>query len=265
MKKIISFSLWGDIPTYTEGAIKNVQLAKEVFPDWICRFYIPAGISKITNNMLPDNHNNKDTQHKITKVPLNIIERLTDLGAEIIEINEDGSWYSMCWRFYAVNDSDITIFRDCDSRLSFREKKAVDQWENSNKKIHIMRDHEWHCAPILGGMWGIKKGIMDDIQMKIIRFIQYKKRSNPSIGYYQCDQDFLKLCYPVFLRDAMIHDNLGHLRNFDSISIPFPMKRYKKQYIGQPYDENNKTFITFEGNMKESMINEYFELDKNMK
>ena len=69
MKKIISFSLWGDIPTYTEGAIKNVQLAKEVFPDWICRFYIPAGISKITNNMLPDNHNNKDTQHKITKVP----------------------------------------------------------------------------------------------------------------------------------------------------------------------------------------------------
>ena len=36
MKKIISFSLWGDILTYTQGAIKNVELAKEVFPDWIC-------------------------------------------------------------------------------------------------------------------------------------------------------------------------------------------------------------------------------------
>ena len=40
MKKVISFSLWGDNPIYTIGAIKNAELAKEIYPDWTCRYYI---------------------------------------------------------------------------------------------------------------------------------------------------------------------------------------------------------------------------------
>ncbi len=40
MKKIISFSLWGDNPKYTIGAIENAKLAKTIYPDWICRFYV---------------------------------------------------------------------------------------------------------------------------------------------------------------------------------------------------------------------------------
>ena len=40
MKKLISFSLWGDNPTYTQGAIRNAELSKEIYPDWICRYYI---------------------------------------------------------------------------------------------------------------------------------------------------------------------------------------------------------------------------------
>ena len=263
MKKIIAFSLWGDIPLYIEGAVKNIELAKIVYPDWVCRFYIPAGISKITNNMKPNNHSSDDKQYKITTVPTNIIQKLKELGAEVIEINEDGCWYSMFWRFYAIENSDIAIFRDCDSRLSFREKNAVDEWVNSNEKVHIMRDHPWHGAPILGGMWGIKKGIMDDMKTKIIKFIEYKKKTSPSVGYWQCDQDFLKLCYPFFLRSAIIHDDWGG-RHFDTISRPFPKKRYKNQYVGQPYDENNKTLITLGCEMKKNTntINEIFELDE---
>ena len=40
MKKIISFALWGDNPKYTTGAIKNANISKEFYPDWISRFYI---------------------------------------------------------------------------------------------------------------------------------------------------------------------------------------------------------------------------------
>jgi hypothetical protein len=40
MKKIISYSLWGDLPLYTVGAISNAKQAKEIYPGWICRFYI---------------------------------------------------------------------------------------------------------------------------------------------------------------------------------------------------------------------------------
>ena len=48
------------------------------------------------------------------------------------------------------------ISRDADSRLSLREKEAVEKWINSDKDFHIMRDHPHHYYPILGGTWGFK-------------------------------------------------------------------------------------------------------------
>ena len=39
MKKIISFSLWGNNKGYYDGAVKNILLAQKIYPDWICRFY----------------------------------------------------------------------------------------------------------------------------------------------------------------------------------------------------------------------------------
>ena len=129
MKKIISFSLWGDNPKYTIGAIKNVELSKTIYPDWICRFY--CGKS----------------------VPSDIIEKLKSYdNVEVIEMDEDGNWSGMFWRFYACEDADVMITRDTDSRLSFREKFAVDEWLNSDKDFHIMRDHPYHNVLILGGI-----------------------------------------------------------------------------------------------------------------
>ena len=46
MKKIISFSLWGTNPKYTIGALKNADLAKEIYPGWICRYYVAQDIPK---------------------------------------------------------------------------------------------------------------------------------------------------------------------------------------------------------------------------
>ena len=48
----------------------------------------------------------------------------------------------------------------------------------------------------------------------------------------------------------------------EPIATPFPNQRYKNQFIGQPYDENNKTLITLQGNMNKDTITEYFELDQ---
>ena len=36
------------------------------------------------------------------------------------------------------------------------EQEAVEEWLNSNKKFHIMRDHPDHGTEILGGTWGCK-------------------------------------------------------------------------------------------------------------
>ena len=48
------------------------------------------------------------------------------------------------------------ISRDLDSRFSDREQAAVEEWLNSSKKFHIMRDHPRHRPAMLGGTWGCK-------------------------------------------------------------------------------------------------------------
>ena len=35
-----------------------------------------------------------------------------------------------------------------------RERDAVNEWLASNKTFHNMRDHPWHGAVMLAGMWG---------------------------------------------------------------------------------------------------------------
>ena len=59
MKKLICFSLWGDNPKYTVGAIRNAELIKTVYPGWKARFYCG------------------------TSVPQNIISELLKLNSEV--------------------------------------------------------------------------------------------------------------------------------------------------------------------------------------
>jgi hypothetical protein len=206
MKKIISFSLWGENPKYTIGAIKNAKLASVIYPDWICRFY--CGKS----------------------VPKNIIEQLeSQKNVEIIEMGEQGDWTGMFWRFYACEDSDVMISRDTDSRLSLREKIAVDEWLNSYKEFHIMRDHPYHKTEILGGMWGCRNGILKNIK-KLID--DYNKGD-----FWQVDQNFLReKIYPLVVNQSIIHDS--YLK-YNTDSKKFPTERINKEFVGDVFDEND--------------------------
>lgn len=207
IKKIISFSLWGDNPKYTIGAIRNAELAKEIYPGWICRFYIGEN------------------------VPLEITGRLASLNAEVIEMG-GGDWNGMFWRFFAADSDDIIISRDTDSRLGLREKCAVDEWLNSDKSFHIMRDHPYHRTEILGGMWGSKDGILKGIRRMISEYDPREFHNK-----YQVDQNFLReIIYPFAKQRAMVHDEFFERR-------PFPTnapKRTSSYFVGQVYDENDK-------------------------
>lgn len=208
MKKVISFSLWGDIPKYTIGAIKNADKALEVYPDWICRYYLGKS------------------------VPIDIINELIKRkNTEIFIMNENGDWNGMFWRFLAADDPtvDVMISRDTDSRVSFREKIAVEDWVNSNKDFHIIRDHPHHFIEILGGMWGAKNHILNGLSKDIN---QYKKGN-----FWQVDQNFLKeIVYPKIKNYARVHDEFFEKQ-------PLLHKRENFEFIGQVFDENDNTPI----------------------
>ena len=205
MKKIISFSLWGDNPTYTQGAIRNAELAKEIYPDWVCRYYIGRSTPQQTIDTLS----------------------LFD-NTEVIVMDVDGDWTGMFWRFYPAGeqDVDVVIIRDCDSRLNNREKDAVNEWLNSDKGFHIMRDHPYHTTEILGGMWGSKKGVTPNIKQQIESYIKG--------DFWQVDQNFLRdIIYPIVKNNSLVHDEF-----FDK--KPFPSKNEPKRFVGQAFNDKDE-------------------------
>jgi protein O-GlcNAc transferase len=208
MKKIISFSLWGDNPKYTLGAIKNANLSREIYPGWICRFYVGES------------------------VPEDILKELESIdNVEIVKMGEMGEWNSMFWRFYPISDEDteIMISRDCDSRLSMREKYCVDEFINSDKLFHTMVDHPWHGG-IMGGMWGAKKGILKEMKNLIDEW--------PKTNQWQTDQSFLNhVISPLVSNIIMIHDSIN-LKNF-------PTKRENYHFVGEVFDGNDNRYEHF--------------------
>ena len=204
-KKIISFCLYGNNPKYCIGAIENCKLAKHIYPDWLCRFYI-----------------SKDVDIKY------ISELMRHENTEIIIMDKIENHDSMFWRFLPICDDsiDVMISRDCDSRLCMREKYAVDEWMNSQKKFHIMRDHPLHTFKIMGGMFGVKKGCLPNFSGLLKNFTKQNA--------YNCDQFFLQdIVYPIIKTDCLIHDPFIDL-------IPFPTERsQEKKFVGEIYDENN--------------------------
>ena len=208
MKKLIVFSLWGNDPKYTVGAIHNAIQANSVYPDWVCRFYVGQS------------------------VPNEIILTLENFSnTEVIRMETQGDWTSMFWRFYPASESDVDIMisRDCDSRLSLREKIAVDEWLNSDKDFHIMRDHPWHGTQILGGMWGVRNSILKDMKNKIDEFVKG--------NFWQVDQNFLaKIIYPIVKENLFVHDEFF---NYDLVKHKFPTERINKEFVGDVFDHNN--------------------------
>ena len=208
MKKIIAFSLWGNNPKYTIGAIKNANLTNEIYNGWISRFYCGKSVPEDILNQLKSIYN-----------------------CEVIIMDEEGDWSGMFWRFLPASESDIEVMlsRDCDSRLNLREKVAVDEWMKSYKTFHIMRDHPWHGTQILGGMWGVKYPKLKRMKEMIE---EYKKGN-----FWQVDQNFLKeKIYSLIVNDCMSHDEFF---NYNSHSRQFPTKREGQQFVGESFDEND--------------------------
>ena len=77
------------------------------------------------------------------------------------------------WRFLPFENVERFISRDADSRLSIREKLAVDKWIESDKTLHIMRDHPHHNVYIFAGLFGLV--VTEDLNLKnnILEFTIY--------------------------------------------------------------------------------------------
>ncbi len=216
MKKIISFSIWGKNPKYTLSAFKNIELAKELYPDWICRFYVDES------------------------VPREIREDLND-QAEIRMMPKSDGHYGMFWRFLPLDDLEVERFivRDTDSRLSIRERAAVQEWEDSGKIFHMMRDNKWHnVVPICGGMWGATSQFRPGYSTLLSKWLSlngHRIFSHPRGKYFFTDQSFLaEAIWPLIINKHIAHESVPS--TYPGDKRKFPVENPDGMFIGQPIE-----------------------------
>lgn len=199
-KKVISFSIWGSDSSYWEGAFKNIDLAHKLYPGWIVRFY-----------------------HDSTMPMADRQRFLRRLGVELIpkQYYRD-PWFGLYWRFCPMYDDQTIerfVVRDTDARISPREVDAVNEWIESGKPFHIMRDNTAHNIPILGGMWGAIPGCIPKFADNIRRWMHNVKGDpkNTRGQFHGTDQDFLgQYAWPHIKNNHIAHGikYLGNERPF---------------------------------------------------
>jgi len=216
-EKIISFSLWGNDPKYCIGAVRNAELAADIYPGWRCVFQLDALVPIAIWDAL------ESMPH------VDVIRRIDPQTNGMAK----GDWRGMFWRFEYVNARlvDVMISRDCDSRLSYREAAAVQDWLDSGKGFHIMRDHPWHGSQMLGGMWGARSGALPEFNELMAQWNQEDR--------WQTDQDFLnKEIYPRVVNDTRVHASFLRMEGH---ATDFPVPRNGTEFVGQVFDENEAT------------------------
>lgn len=211
MKRAISFSLYGKNPKYIEGALSSVLLYQNFYQNWDLHYYVGSS------------------------VPILAIEKLVSLGCYVhtMTLPEDAS--AMLWRWFITfnHNYNYAIIRDCDSLPSLREVNAVDEWIASGKPLHILRDHPFHVAYIMGGMWGCIPRVVSPY----LYFINNETYFYNTQAIYGFDQFLLEKNLFIPLRfKSYTHDSCTWL-SFRSKSLAPYSSDYS--FIGESLERNS--------------------------
>ncbi|NNE90184.1 MAG: hypothetical protein HKN23_00910 [Verrucomicrobiales bacterium] len=203
---VISFSLFGDKPRYLRGALRNAELAPDLYPGWICRFYVD------------------DT------VPTSTVHELKELGAQLVKMDQPDPFYEgLMWRFKVIGDPTVKRFlvRDCDSVINVKERVAVDEWLASDKWFHMMRDFISHTEMILAGMWGGVNGVLPEVSELREKFCP---KTAPTRTF---DQHFLReMVWPTMRQSVLVHDS-AYTGTIGSVPFPSVGQLCPRRHVGQ--------------------------------
>ena len=213
MKSVFSFSLFGNQDKYCKGLLKNITIIEKVFPAWEVWVYCGDGISE---DVLVDLH-----EHACVR---------------LIPTKEEGM-VNKFYRFFAIDEPDVgtCIVRDADSRIYERDQACIQDFIESEKFCHIIRDHPNHHHLMMAGMWGIKKSALFFLQNPIQTLFHQWKQTKVSSDFWS---DTLFLCdmiYPKVAHVSMIHDEYHHYEP-PEFKTAFRYPLLEKHFIGQVYE-----------------------------
>lgn len=209
----VSFSLYGNIQKYIGGLVENCKRINEVYPNfWI---YVYLG---------------NDFDRSFMDNKFNNIKNI-----EFIETGKSGHEV-MSYRFFTIDRPEVGIAfsRDADSEINERDQYCINRFIESDYMFQIIRDNPAHGLFILGGTWGIKKGLLHD---KIENLFN-KYKSEKSVHKFGNDQDFLGYCIYPFVKDHSISfDKYFQFKGEYIEQIPLPIRvdpSGTQHFVGSP-------------------------------
>jgi len=218
MRKILSYSLWGNDPKYLDGMRANVELAAKWYPGWTVMIACPV-----------------DTMFAL---------HVNGIAYNVMNTGSTNA--GLFWRIEPATSAaaDIVCIRDADSRIGERERDAVAEFESGLYALHVMRDHPAHGAEIMGGMWGCRPPMLprnlSSLLAEKIAAVNASDGSNHVRQKYEgrfgwmSDQPFLTRVLWDALPPSQIlaHDDYWRYGDCRPFSVPKPTPR---DFVGQVY------------------------------
>jgi hypothetical protein len=222
----ISFCVYGTHVKYLKGLEENLKVINEKLPNY--RVYIYMG------NDVPDEYYHIYSSYK--NVTIMKIDKNGTVGAELM------MYRSFTLDYYS--DVYISFSRDIDSLINDRDIWTMNEFIQSDKLFHVVRDHYWHKMRIMGGTFGMKRNNIISIKKE---YWSWKENSNIEDLTYATDEKFLQeKVYDIIKNCVLIHSNIvGYLGEHIHGITKNLLDEY--DFIGNvvDYDENMNKFFKF--------------------
>ena len=227
-KIVFSFCIYGTQKKYCQGLVENLKMMEEHFPSALAYVYCYHDV--------PDEY--ITTYRSFRSVQLRIPERFDKPN--------------MVERFFVLDEDpsvDVVIVRDCDSRLHTRDRVCILHFLESASLCHTTRDHHLHHSPILGGLWGMKRGCMSMDMRELYRQYIARGRQVGDMATYGHDMYFLRECvYPLVVDDMLVYTFHQYLRMDPREKlVMMPSDVQDNDFCGQvvDYDEDGQEVKQF--------------------
>lgn len=203
MVNAFSFCLYGPTSVfYHQGFLENLSLIKKYYPGWVVYAYLGL-----------------DTEPAF---------RESVLADPTVRVRDTGiaGAKNMIHRFFAIDEPDVDVcfFRDADSRIHWKDRWAIDRFVQSRFLCHVIRDHPDHTAQIMGGLWGLRKGVIPSMRDLFAAWTPvHAGYGNPSDAEgFGVDQNFISSeLYPQVKGYLLVHFSYNLFVGETGVRFPF--------------------------------------------
>ena len=146
-------------PKYYIGLKENINFIQNRFPKAIIHLWFGSDVE--------ESYLNDISMNNVT------IKKLDITGHEL-----------MTHRFLSIDEPNVDIMfsRDADSMISEREINFINEFISSPFLLHTIRDHCGHFVPIMAGLFGIKKKLLQIHNLKMENIITNIKNLRRVLG-----------------------------------------------------------------------------------